>query len=79
MSDAILAYIICFGLIGVGLGWIIAAPNSVLCTTIGIASVVVGVFSAWNEFRQLGGGGQRAVDRLNSFQRPGGDRRGSAG
>ena len=55
MGDTILAYIISLGLIGAGLGWIIAGPNSALCTTIGIASIVVGVISVSNEFRQRSG------------------------
>jgi hypothetical protein len=53
MSDTILAYIISLGLIGAGLGWIIAAPNSALCITIGIASIVVGAISVLNELRNL--------------------------
>ena len=73
MSDTILAYIISFGLIGAGMGWIIAGPNSPLCTTIGIASIVVGVISVSNEFRHRRGWRKRAVDRLNSFQRRGGE------
>ena len=55
MSDTILAYIISLGLIGAGMGWIIAGRNSPLCTTIGIASIVVGVISVSNEFRQRSG------------------------
>ena len=70
MSDTILAYIISIGLIGAGMGWIIASPNSPLCTTIGIASIVVGVISVLNEFRHRRGCPKRAVARLNSFQRP---------
>ena len=68
MSDTILAYIVSLGLIGAGMGWIIAGPNSPLCTTIGIASIVVGVISVSNEFRHRRGWQKRAVDRLNSFQ-----------
>jgi hypothetical protein len=51
MSDTILAYIISFGLIGAGLGWILTGPNSALFITIGVASIVVGTISVLNEFR----------------------------
>jgi len=54
MSDTILAYIISLGLIGAGLGWITAGPNSALSITIGIASIVVGTISVLNEFRNHG-------------------------
>jgi hypothetical protein len=53
MGDTILAYVISLGLIGAGLGWI--AAGSALCTTIGIASIVVGVISVSNEFRRRRG------------------------
>jgi hypothetical protein len=51
MSDTILAYVESLGLVGAGLGWIIAGPNSPLFITIGIASIVVGTISVLNEFR----------------------------
>ena len=54
MGDTILAYIISLGLIGAGLGWITAGPNSALSITIGIASIVVGTISVLNEFRNHG-------------------------
>ena len=54
MNDTILAYIISLGLIGAGLGWIIAGPKSALFITIGIASIVVGMISVLNEFRNHG-------------------------
>ena len=54
MGDTILAYIISLGLIGAGLGWIIAGPKSALFITIGIASIVVGMISVLNEFRNHG-------------------------
>jgi hypothetical protein len=55
MSDTILAYIISLGLIAAGVGWIIVAPNSALCIAIGIASIVVGVFSVSTEYRHRRG------------------------
>jgi hypothetical protein len=51
MGNTILAYIISFGLIGAGVGWIVAGP-SVLGIGIGIASIVVGAISVLNELRQ---------------------------
>jgi hypothetical protein len=41
MND-ILAYIISLGIIGAGVGWIVAAPNSALFIGIGVASISVG-------------------------------------
>ena len=53
MSDTILAYIISLGLIGVGVGCIVAGPHSALFITIGTASIVVGrTLSVLNELRQ---------------------------
>ena len=54
MSDTILAYISSLGLIGAGLGWIIAGPNSPLFITIGIASIVVGTLSVLYQYRNHG-------------------------
>jgi hypothetical protein len=51
MGNMILAFIISLGLVGAGLGWIVAGPNSALCITIGIASIVVGAISVLNELR----------------------------
>ena len=54
MSDTILAYISSLGLIGAGLGWIIAGTNSALFITIGIASIVVGTLSVLYQYRNHG-------------------------
>jgi hypothetical protein len=53
--STILAFIISLGLIGAGVGWIVAGPNSALCIGIGIASIVVGAFSVLNELRHRSG------------------------
>ena len=49
MSDTILAHIISLGIIGAGVGWIVAGPNSALCIAIGIVSIAVGAISLLNE------------------------------
>jgi len=53
--STILAFIISLGLIGAGVGWIVAGPNSALCIGIGIASIVVGALSVLNELRHRSG------------------------
>jgi len=60
MGDTILAYIISLGLIGAGLGWIIAGPKSALFITIGIASIVVGTISVSQSRRVAITGGRGA-------------------
>jgi hypothetical protein len=49
MSDTILAYIISLGIIGAGVGWIVAGTTPGLCIPIGIASIAVGAISLLNE------------------------------
>ena len=49
--NAILAYTISLGIIGAGVGWIVAGMSSMLFIGIGIASIVVGVASLLNEVR----------------------------
>ena len=56
--STILAFIISLGLIGAGVGWIVAGPNSALCIGIGIASIVVEALSV---FTIIAGGGKRAA------------------
>ena len=51
MGNTILAVIISLGLIGTGVGWIVAGPNSALFISIGIASIAVGAISVLNELR----------------------------
>ena len=55
MSDTNLAYLISLGIIGAGVGWIVAGTNSALCIGIGIASIVVGALSVLNELRHRSG------------------------
>jgi hypothetical protein len=55
MSDTILAFVISLGLIGAGLGWIVAGSNSAIFITIGVASIVVGAISVLNELRHRRG------------------------
>jgi hypothetical protein len=52
MSDAILAYIISLGIMGAGVGWIVAGTNSALCVGIGLVSIAIGAISVLNELRQ---------------------------
>jgi hypothetical protein len=49
MGNALLAYIVALGLIGVGVGWIIAGQHSALFIGIGTASIAVGALSVLNE------------------------------
>ena len=51
MNDTNLAYLISLGIIGAGVGWIVAGTNSALCIAIGIASTAVGAISVLNELR----------------------------
>jgi hypothetical protein len=55
MGNTILAFIISLGLIGTGVGWIVAGPNSALFISIGIASIAVGAISVLNELRHRRG------------------------
>jgi hypothetical protein len=52
MSDTILAYLISLGIIGAGVGWIVAGTNSALCIAIGTVSIAVGAISVLNELRR---------------------------
>jgi hypothetical protein len=47
MSDTIFAYIVSLGIIGAGVGWMVAGTG--LCIGIGIVSIVVGAISLLNE------------------------------
>jgi hypothetical protein len=49
--DTLLAYIISFGIIGAGIGWIVVGMSSTLCIGIGVASIAVGAASILNELR----------------------------
>jgi len=51
MINATLAYLISFGIIGAGLGWIVVGMNSTLFIGIGTISIGVGVASLLNELR----------------------------
>ena len=58
MIDTILAYLISFGIIGTGVGWIVVSKNSAaaaLWIGIGIAAIVVGTLSVVNELRHRRG------------------------
>jgi hypothetical protein len=49
MFDTILACLISIGMIGGGIGWIVADITSIICIGIGVASIGVGVSSLSNE------------------------------
>jgi hypothetical protein len=49
MINTFLAYLISFGLIAAGVGWIVVGTSSNLFIAIGIAAIVVGVASLLNE------------------------------
>jgi hypothetical protein len=54
MIDTILAYLISFGIIGTGVGWIVTGMNSAIAALwigIGIAAIAVGTLSVVNELR----------------------------
>jgi len=54
MSDAVLAYLISLGIIGVGVIWIIAcanSPTSVIWITVGVLTIAVGLASFLTELR----------------------------
>lgn len=58
MIDTILAYLISFGIVGTGIGWIVAGMNSAtagLWIGIGVASIAVGAISVLNELRHRRG------------------------
>jgi hypothetical protein len=49
MFNTILACLISIGMIGGGIGWIVADITSIICIGIGVASIGVGVSSLSNE------------------------------
>ncbi len=49
MINTILAYLVSIGIIGSGIGWIVADITSIICIGIGVASMGVGVSSLSNE------------------------------
>ena len=52
MIDTILAYLISLGIIGTGVGWIVASMNSAIAALwigMGIAAIAVGAISVLNE------------------------------
>ena len=54
MIDTVLAYLISLGIIGAGVIWIVAGTNpapSVLCITVGVLTMVVGLISLLGELR----------------------------
>ena len=51
MVDTLFAYLISFGIIGAGAGWMIVGMNSTLCIGIGMVSIAVGASSFMNELR----------------------------
>jgi len=54
MIDTVLAYLISLGIIGAGVIWIVAgmsSATSVLCTTVGVPTIAVGLISLLTEFR----------------------------
>jgi hypothetical protein len=55
MIDTVLAYLISIGIVGAGVIWIVAGTNpatSVLCITIGVLTIAVGLISLLGELRQ---------------------------
>ena len=55
MIDTILAYLVSLGIIGAGVIWIVAGTNSttsVLCITIGVLTIAVGLISLLTELRR---------------------------
>jgi hypothetical protein len=54
MIDTVLAYLISLGIIGAGVIWIVAGTNSatsVLCITVGVLTIAVGLISLLTELR----------------------------
>jgi sulfite exporter TauE/SafE len=54
MIDTVLAYLISLGIIGAGVTWIVAGTNSatsVLCITVGVLTIAVGLISLLTELR----------------------------
>ena len=54
MSDTILSYLISLGIIGAGVGWIVAgtiSTTSALCIAMGVVTIAVGWISFMVEFR----------------------------
>jgi hypothetical protein len=51
MVNTWLAYLISFGIIGAGIGWIVIGMSSRLFIGIGVAAVAVGVASVVNELQ----------------------------
>ena len=51
MINALLAYLISFGIIGAGIGWIVVRMDSRLFIGMGVAAIAVGVASLANELR----------------------------
>ena len=54
MVDTVLAHLISLGIIGAGVIWIVAGTNpatSVLCITIGVLTIAVGLISLLTELR----------------------------
>ena len=54
MIDTVLAYLISLGIIGAGVIWIVAGTNpatSLLCITVGVLTIAVGLISLLTELR----------------------------
>jgi hypothetical protein len=54
MIDTVLAYLISLGIIGAGVIWIVAGINpatSILCVTVGVLTLAVGLISLLTELR----------------------------
>jgi hypothetical protein len=51
MIISLLAYIISFGIIGAGIGWIVVRMDSTLFIGMGVAAIAVGVASVANELK----------------------------
>jgi hypothetical protein len=54
MIDTVLAYFISLGIIGAGVIWIVAGTNpatSILCITVGVLTIAVGLISLLTELR----------------------------